>query len=312
MTAVSCVVPALADLDLLAAHLPPLLDELAAADGEVVLVDDTGTGFLAGWCEPRFPGVRVVAREHNGGFARALADGVAAARGALVFAMNPDLRVRTGFLGPLVEALSDPAVFAATPRVLLPDGGVESAAPLELRAGLWRLAAPPAASDVPVDPVEVPVPFALGGAMLARRDELLAAGFDALFEPFYVEDVDLAWRAWGEGRRVVLRNDSVVEHRNRGTIARHVPAALVRATIERNWLLFQWKHLDGAELEEHLRTLRARATEALVLGRREELEWFALALESAGEALAGRAESPATPFRDLLRTAGGGAARPRP
>ncbi len=302
MSAVTCIVPALSDFDLLAAHLPPLLDELERTDvgGEVLVVDDTGTGYLTEWLAPRFPDVRALSRERNGGFARALLSGVESARTELVFSMNPDLLVRPDFLAPLIAALDDPEVFAATPRVVLAGGGVESASRMELRDGSWRLAAPP--RDVPTEPVEVEVAFPLGGAFLARRAELAEAGLDGLFEPFYVEDVDLGWRAWRAGRRIVLRNDAVVEHENRGTIAPRVPESLVRATIERNWLLFQWKHLDDDQLLEHLDVLRARATEAWTLERREELEWFALALEQAEAALAARASVPrdGPTFRELF------------
>ena len=35
-----------------------------------------------------------------------------------MMALNPDVRVRSGFLAPLLEALEEPEVIAATPRVL--------------------------------------------------------------------------------------------------------------------------------------------------------------------------------------------------
>ena len=53
----------------------------------------------------------------------------------------------------------------------------------------------------------------------------------------------------------------------------------MRAAIEKNRLLFAWKHLRGTEREANLRTLAARLVEHSLAEDREELEWLALALE---------------------------------
>lgn len=138
------------------------------------------------------------------------------------------------------------------------------------------------------------MPYAIGGAMLLRRGEFLdSGGFDPLFEPFYWEDVDLGWSAWRAGRRVLYAPEAVVEHHHRGTIKTRIQADLVRAMIEKNRLLFQWKHLDEPGLiEEHLQALHRWAIDAWIGDEREELIWLALALEQAEEASARRASLP--------------------
>jgi len=131
-------------------------------------------------------------------------------------------------------------------------------------------------------PDGVPAGFALGGACLMRRDEFLAAPYDPRFEPFYWEDVDLAERARAAGRRVLVDPRSVVEHWNRGTIGERVPESLVRAAIEKNRLLFTWKHeRDPERLREHLETLAGRVLEHATCEQREELIWLLLALEQS-------------------------------
>jgi hypothetical protein len=65
----------------------------------------------------------------------------------------------------------------------------------------------------------------------------------------------------------------------------------VRAAIEKNRLLFHWKHLDRPErIAEHLAFLYRYALDAWIGDRRTELEWLALALEQADEILASRAK----------------------
>ncbi|MEQ1895017.1 MAG: glycosyltransferase family 2 protein [Planctomycetota bacterium] len=296
---VSVVLPSLDDFDLFEQHLPALLAELErrSAGDEVLVVDDTGRDVLAAQLAARFPTVRVVAQRENGGFARALRAGIEAARHELVFALNPDVLVRRGFLDPLVACL-EPDVAAVVPRILLngKEESLESFAFVRERNGFLELDQPALAGPTPPGALRLaPVAFAVGGACLLRRAEFLAAPFDPLFEPFYWEDVDWCWRAWRAGRRVVYQPASVVEHRHRGTIGRRVPKDFVRAVTERNRLLFAWKHLDEPELQRrHLAALYRQALDTYLEDRREDLVWLALALERLKEALASRrAQEPA-------------------
>jgi GT2 family glycosyltransferase len=291
---ISAVVPALADLALLEANLPALLRELDGAGGELVLVDDTGTGILAGWASETFAGLsgdrlRVVSRADNGGFGPALLDGARIARGELLLAMNPDVRVRPGFLEPLIQALEDPEVFAVSPRVLLNGDEARPESHNALRLEDGRLRVVPRTSSPSAGPK--PIPFAIGGAFLMRRGEFLAGGgFDPLFAPFYWEDVDLCLCAWRKGRRIEEVPGSVVEHHHRGTIGSTVPEDLVLAAIEKNRHLLLWKHLDEGEVaRDHLTSLWRDALDASMAGRREELLWLALALQELPRAMDSRA-----------------------
>lgn len=300
---VSVVVPALDDQELILRSLPPLLAELEqrGMNDELYLVDDTGADVLAAWARARFPGARVVARESNGGFGAALLAGARRGRCEYLFAMNPDVVVRPGFLGPLVAALGDDDVDAAMPRVLL-DGDEarpESSVALCVEDGRLRLV------DRPCDEHVRGAPFAIGGAFLTRRAPFVeSGGFDPLCAPFYFEDVDLGLTAWRRGRRVVEVPASVVEHHHRGTIGPRIPAALVQAAVEKNRLLVHWKHLDNrVEAHEHVSALWRDALDAGFAGRREELVWLALALAELDEVSAARARvgAPARTLAAALR-----------
>jgi len=306
---VSVVMPSLDDLDLFERHLPPLLLELEKhdADDEVVVVDDTGRGLLAAALAARWPGVRVVAMAQNSGFARAMRAGIEAARHELVFLMNPDVHVLRGFLEPLVACMAEPDVWAVVPRILL--GGkedkIESWAFLSDRNGLIELDQPALRSAPDARALRLaPVAFAVGGACLYRRSDFLATGFDPLFEPFYWEDIDYSWVGWRRGKRVLYQPAAVVEHLHRGTIGRRVPADFVRAMVERNRLLFAWKHIDEPELQKrHLAALYRWALDTYLEDRREDLVWLAFALDELRAALASRArQAPAVhPFSEILR-----------
>lgn len=311
---VSIVIPAYGEPDLVARCLVALQLELNArgAIDEVLVVDDgsgdgsgsgSGDGALVRELQPRFPRARFVTRPENGGFALALATGIEAARHPLVLALNSDVVVRIGALGPLVAALEDDGVFAAVPRVLL-DGDerrVESWVEFVVDDELVRFDQPCLTRRARAPRTDRDVAFAVGGACLLRKREFLElGGFDPLFEPFYFEDADLGLRAWRAGKRTRLVVASVVEHRHRGTIGKVADERWVRAAIERNAWLLQWKHASAAELCAHLSALEREATEAWLGEQRERLEWLALALARAERALAAPRPAPAQSLRALV------------
>jgi len=310
---VSVVMPSLDDVDLLERNLPALLAEIASrvTRDEVLVVDDTGRDVLAGALRARFPGVRVLALPENRGYARALRAGVEAAEHELIFSMNPDVLVRKGFLDPLVACLAEADVAAVVPRILL--GGVEekieSLTALRERAGLIELEQPGLAGPgAPAQGLRLsPVAFAVGGACLFRRKDFLeSGGFDPLYEPFYWEDIDWCWSHWRAGKRVLYQPASVVEHHHRGTIGRRVGKDFVRAVIERNRLLFTWKHVDDPELQRrHLAAVYRWVLDAYLEDRREDLVWLAFALGQLEKAQAAREAQPrsAHSMSELLRRA---------
>ena len=318
---VTIVIPVLEPGPLVETALDSLAPEIARRDSgdEVVIVDDSGSGAVAAVIPAGLAGLRVVELPANVGFARALAAGVHAARHEFVFAMNSDVRVRAGFLEPLVDVLERPGgerVFAAVPRILLggEPGRVESLVALRLERGIARAAQPLVEGTLAGWEgearlaAEYDVAFPIGGACLFRRARFDAlGGFDPAIEPFYLEDLDLGWRAWRAGFATRYVGRSVVEHRHRGTIGSRVPPEVVLAAIERNRLLFTWKHLDDARSrEEHVRALARRIAEARVAGDRAFLTAVCLALEDrasvrrAGGEASG-AMPPAPSFEELAR-----------
>jgi GT2 family glycosyltransferase len=285
---ISIVIPSLADRELLRACLAALRVEVlarACAD-EIVVVDDTGTGELREWLAQEWPAARCVVHAHNRGFAAALHSGVEASNHGLVFALNPDVIVRPGLFEPLVETLQPSDVHAVAPLVLQADEGLgaESLPLLVRERGIARIERTrlevtpgrPCAQH----PGGIPVAFALGGACLFRRQDFLAAPYDPRYEPFYWEDVDWCQTALRAGRRVLVDPRAVVLHHNGGTISARVPERLRRAAIEKNRLLFTWKHRQDSDLRgEHFAELCARLVEHSLCEEREELLWLLLALE---------------------------------
>src|SRR6185503_7856454 len=94
--AVSIVIPNWNGRALLAEFLPSVI---AAADHyreqtEIIIVDDASTDDSVAWLTKNYGAtVRVVAREQNGGFARACNSGFQAASHPFVLLLNNDIKV---------------------------------------------------------------------------------------------------------------------------------------------------------------------------------------------------------------------------
>ena len=61
---------------------------------------------------------------------------------------------------------------------------------------------------------------------------------DEVYEPAYVEDLDLGYRAWQRGWPSVYAAGARVEHRHRATTSRFYTEAELDEILERNYLRF--------------------------------------------------------------------------
>lgn len=216
--------------------LKELLPSLRAAvdrcpgDHEVIVVDNGSDDGTCEWLAAEHAWVRVVRLPENRFFIRGNRAGVeAASRDILVF-LNNDMRVEPGFLVELLRPFDAPDLFAVTARIEMADSRPETGlARCFVKHGELRLVhAPGAAADD-----GRPVLWAGGGSSAFDRSKHDAiGGFEALYEPCYVEDVSLSWQAWRRGWRSVYAHGSVVHHSHRGTSER----VFGRERIERmNW-----------------------------------------------------------------------------
>lgn len=250
---ISAIVPNRDGRELLGRTLPPLIEALrfCGSEWELIVVDDGSCDGSAEFVRRNFPEARLVRLPRPGGFIAAVHAGVREARGDLLLLFNNDVLPERDFLPPLLEHFSDPEVFAASPAV-----------------GAWlddgRLVKPDLPFERPFATLLAP-----GGAGLFDRGKFEAlGGFDPLFKPFYGEDVDLSFRAWRRGWKVVLDPRSVVYHREATTIRRFYDRFYVERRMWRAFLLFAWKnYLDWGFLGRSLLALPKHfAEDALVCG----------------------------------------------
>ena len=199
-------------------------DGAAAMPHEIVVVDNASHDGTPALLRRGWPEVRVIEAGGNLGFAAANNIGIRASAGEFVLLLNPDTVVNRDALDRLVAALTDnPTAAVAGPRIVDGTGRAELSfgpmiSPLgELRQKLlvvgndrglpmivrWvdRLTRRPRTVD-----------WVSGACLLARRQDIEAAGlFDERFF-MYIEDVDLCAAVRARGRSVLFVPGAQIVH----------------------------------------------------------------------------------------------------
>lgn len=205
--------------------LPSVLVSMGSGD-EVLIADNASTDGTADWLRRHAPTCRHLLFEVNHGYCGGNNRAAAQARGDILLFLNNDVRVEPDWLEPLRQAFRESVVDAAQPKIrsLLEPGKFEYAG--ASGGYLDRLAYPFCRGRI-LQHVEtdegqyddpVPILWASGAAMAVRAERFGAlGGFDEAFE-FHMEEIDLCWRIWNRGGRIVVVPGSVVYHLGGGSL----------------------------------------------------------------------------------------------
>jgi GT2 family glycosyltransferase len=190
-----------------------------SAHEEIILIDNASNDGSLKFVQTEFPWVKIIALKQNFGFAEANNIGARSASGRYLAFLNNDTVVTPRWLNALTEVLSsDPTVGATGSKLLLYNlpGKINSAgANITFNGGGYDIGF--GDSDAAQYNIPGPRGAVCGASMMVRRDEFLAlGGFDPLYF-MYFEDVDLCWRYWLLGKKVMYVPASVVLHRFGGT-----------------------------------------------------------------------------------------------
>jgi len=248
----SILVPSWNGRELLAEALPSFVTQRAGSrEIEVLVFDNGSTDGSEAFVLERFPTVRVIRSPENLGFAAAcnrLAEG---ASGDLLLFVNNDARAEPGWAEAMVAALDSAAPDVAAVGGRIVDWSGER---LDFGRGVLTFDGHALALDQRRDLAACRLPesgeellFGCGGNLLFRRESFLRlGGFDERYFAYF-EDVDLGWRTWAAGERIVACPEGVVRHR--------LSASSSRLGNRRRGMLFErnalWTILKN--LEEPLR-----------------------------------------------------------
>ncbi len=199
------------------AFLDELLESLreqSETEFETILVDNASGDGSASYVGQNFPWVRVLSLPENLGFSRAVNLATQKTEAEFLATLNTDLRLEPSWLEALLEVATQDASVAAVasklrlydqPTILNGVGGAMNQLGYTWDLGMFE-------EDEGQYDHSQEVLFASAGAALFRRSAFLeSGGFDEGFF-MYHEDVDLCWRFWLLGFRVLTAPGAVAYH----------------------------------------------------------------------------------------------------
>lgn len=277
LPSVSIVIPSWNGRHLLDQFLPSVI---AAADWyslhfgaevEIIVVDDGSADGTTDWLQTAYPGIIIVRKEINEGFALACNLGFSRARHPVILLLNNDVRVNADLLFHLVPHFSDPSVFAVCCKALdIQTNAVITAGKVgQFKRGFWRVHANydvvsdpgseigdrwSATSDRQPAAGEHYSILASGGFSAFSAEKLRElGGFNPLLTPFYWEDVELSLRAWKRGWKILYEPRAAVYHATSSTIGSHFDRRQIDEIAQRNRLITHWINVhDPLWLAEHI------------------------------------------------------------
>jgi GT2 family glycosyltransferase len=204
--------------------LAECLDALAAQDYapdlvETILVDNGSIDDSVAFVRDAYPAVRIVEAGRNLGFAGGNNLGAHTATGECLALINNDAQADRHWLSAMAQVLdSEPEVACVGAKILDQAGETIDfvGTALNLYGRAFQLdEAMPVAPGYYDQVRELLAPC--GGAMMIRRELFLeVGGFDEDYVAYY-EDVDLGWRLWIYGYKVLFAPDAIVYHRKHQT-----------------------------------------------------------------------------------------------
>lgn len=221
-------------LDLLKKNLEQVIKTSPEAE-EIIVTDDASFDKSVDYIkslQKKYPQLKLIANKDNLGFGKNSNNAVNKSIGDLVVLLNNDILPHPNYIKNALEHFSDPKVFG----VGFAELGHENWARIFWQNGYLQ-------HEPGLDISKTHITAWLsGGSSIIRKDIFQKlGGFDAIYEPFYCEDLDLGLRAWKSGYNLLWEPKCVVEHRHESTMSKF-SKGLLNYVKERNRLLSVWRN----------------------------------------------------------------------
>lgn len=245
---ISIVIPTFNGIELLGKYLPSVIaacKNYSFEKTELIVVDDASDDGTDNYLKSNFPFVKIIRQNVNMGFSVSANNGIFSAKNRVVVLLNNDVEIENNFLTFLRGHFENSYVFAVRPG--LKNNTKETVLNNPKIAGGFRHGF----FDVPKKGgKEIKFAFFAGGGAVAYDKEkfMELGGFDEMFSPFYFEDVDLSYRAWKRGWKIIYEPRSLAYHKGGTTISKFFKRGYINTISERNKYFLVWKNITDKKL----------------------------------------------------------------
>lgn len=255
MDKISFIIPNFNGEKLLSKNLPKVFSVIKGFEErnkvavEIVIADDASTDKSLEVIKSfNQPNLVIVENKINKGFSSNVNSAVKKSSGEILVLLNTDVVPEKGFLEPLLQHFKDEQVFAVgcleksieNGKTVLRGRGV----------GRWERGLLVHSKG---DASKIDTLWVSGGSGAFRKsiwDKI--GGLNALYDPFYWEDIDLSYRAKKAGYKVLFEPKSIVIHEHeKGAIRSKFSKFKVKSTAFRNQFTFVWLNADSDTLLKH-------------------------------------------------------------
>jgi len=237
---ISVIIPNYNGKELLAKNLPSVIKNCPGC--EIIIVDDASSDDSISFLRKKYRKVKVIKNSKNQGFAKTTNLGVERAKSSLVLLLNSDVSPRKNFLKVAAKHFETKNLFAVgledysheKERIVIKGRGG-----IKFEKGFF--------AHFPAFIERGSTFWVSGGSGLFDREKFLQlGGFDDIYEPFYWEDIDLAFRAWRAGYSCIFEPLSKVDHyHEQGAIATQKSKLFIKTVSYKNQFIFAWKNISS-------------------------------------------------------------------
>ncbi len=226
--------------DLLKKNLEKIITSSPEAQ-EVILADDASQDNsleIAQSLQKKYPKLKILSTDVNLGFGKNSNRAVEQAKGELVVLLNNDINPEKNYISNALKHFDDPLVFG----VGFSEKNHENYAKIFWKKGYLQHEPGKNISNTHISA------WVSGGSSIIRKSIFTKlGGFDPVYEPFYSEDLDLGYRAWKSGYKLLWEPKCIIEHHHEATMSKF-SKSLLNYVKERNRLLNVWRNITDKEL----------------------------------------------------------------
>jgi GT2 family glycosyltransferase len=249
---ISVIIPNYNGRLLLPEILPPLYEALdnIHLPYEIIVSDDCSTDETIVFLKKNYPAIILLENEKNKGFSPTINKGIFASQYAFLLLLNSDVKLMKDYFKNLLPYFDDEDTFGIMGRIIgwdddnIQDGGkYPSLQGAKIKTSINYIALESNTED------RLYSMYLSGANAFVSRDKIIElGGFDELFAPFYIEDVELSIRAWRLGWKCYYEHRAICCHKTSTTIKSKSSKNFINTIYYRNKMYLHAIHLDNGKL----------------------------------------------------------------
>ena len=235
-TLVDIIIPSYNGLILLQKNLPYIF-KYTPNLRKVIIIDNGSSDNTAAWLQKKYPQVQVIINDTNLGFTGPINQGVAVSTAKYFVLLNNDVQPLAKYINFALDHFkTSQNVFAVTFNEKQSSWPLLRHANGKIQFTLGEDKTMPHFSA-----------WASGGSAIFSRkiwDKL--GGLDEIYSPWYWEDIDIGYRAWKSGYKIIWEPKALINHHHEST-SKKLNKNYVNRIKQRNELLFNWLNIQDRQ-----------------------------------------------------------------